>query len=397
MISADEALALVLEHARAHASAPIVLDAGSALGLTLEEPLVADRDYPPFDRSVMDGFAVRIAHAGRTVPIRGESRPGVAGAPSPDDDGCIEIMTGAPCPLGTEAVVMKEEVRKEAGVATFPPGISRGQNIVSRGSERRSGEVVLPKGAVITPITVALLATLGQLTVRARPLPTVALLVTGDEVVAAGPLPTDVEIRDSNGPMLEAMARAIGVTRVGRQSVRDTPVALGAALEAASFADVVVLTGGVSAGNYDLVPAALVSHGATVVFHKVRQQPGKPILFATKGARMFFGLPGTPLGCHLGFHRYVGSALRSMAGKALRAEERGQIALAWSTKSPRRQFVLAKVVRRDAAWSVTPVVPMGSSDLFTAWEANATKNVPEGTRELPVGAEVTFEWLDGAS
>jgi molybdopterin molybdotransferase len=397
MISADEALALVLEHARAHASAPIVLDAGSALGLTLEEPLVADRDYPPFDRSVMDGFAVRIAHAGRTVPIRGESRPGVAGAPSPDDDGCIEIMTGAPCPLGTEAVVMKEEVRKEAGVATFPPGISRGQNIVSRGSERRSGEVVLPKGAVITPITVALLATLGQLTVRARPLPTVALLVTGDEVVAAGPLPTDVEIRDSNGPMLEAMARAIGVTRVGRQSVRDTPVALGAALEAASFADVVVLTGGVSAGNYDLVPAALVSHGATVVFHKVRQQPGKPILFATKGARMFFGLPGTPLGCHLGFHRYVGSALRSMAGKALRAEERGQIALAWSTKSPRRQFVLAKVVRRDAAWSVTPVVPMGSSDLFTAWEANATMNVPEGTRELPVGAEVTFEWLDGAS
>jgi molybdopterin molybdotransferase len=398
MISATEAMDLVLAQAQPAAAGGSEVLATESLGLVLGRAVIADRDYPPFDRSVMDGYAVRLSHAGQGVSVRGEARPGVVTTGGPDADTVLEIMTGAPCPPGTEAVVMKEEVRREGSRATFPGTIEPGQNIVRAGAECREGSVVLPAGATLTPLALGLLAAVGQRSVWARQPASLALLITGDEVVQPGRAPGSVEIRDSNGPMLAAMARSLGLPSPALFSVRDTRDALAAALEASSAADVVVLTGGVSAGNYDLVPGALASYGAEIIFHKVRQQPGKPILFAVKGPRLFFGLPGTPLGCHLGFHRYVSPALRALAGLApARPPERGVMAGAWGTKSERQQFVLAQVTPVGDAWGVTPLVSKGSSDLFTPWAANAYLNVPEGVRELPVGAAVTFDWLAGST
>ncbi len=394
MISAAEARELVL--ARAVLREPVTLPAGDAAGLVLARDVLADRDFPPFDRSTMDGFAVRCAHAGRTVAVRGEARPGVAPSLGPTDEGCIEIMTGAPCPPGTQAVVMKEQVERDGGRATFPARIVAGQNIVRRATECPRGAVVLLAGAPLNAIAVALLASVGGGTVSVRPLPSLAILVTGDELVQGG-RPSEVEIRDSNGPMLTAMAASIGVTRPNLLHVHDTLPSLAAALDAVASSDVVVLTGGVSAGNYDLVPAALAAHGATLIFHKVRQQPGKPLLLAEKGRRQFFGLPGTPLGCHLGFWRYVLPAMRAMAGlPPVRPPDSGHLTAAWSSPSDREQFVLAKVTRQGGAWAVTPLVARGSSDLFTVHAANAYMPVPEGTRALEAGAEVAVEWLSEA-
>jgi molybdopterin molybdotransferase len=390
MIGASEAHGLVLQHARPRDA--LQVSVAESLGLVLARAVFADRDYPPFDRATMDGFAVHVAHAGKTVAVRGEVRPGALPSVGPDDSGCVEIMTGSPCPAGTEAVVMKEEVRRQGREASLPPRIAAGQNIVRAGTECRSGATVLPEGSVLTPLAQGLLAAVGQPQVWARALPSVALLITGDEVVHGGERPGDVEIRDSNGPMLAAMACASGLANPTRLRVRDTPEALAAAL-ASSSADVVVLTGGVSAGNCDLVPAALASHGVTIVFHKVRQQPGKPILFGVKGPRLFFGLPGTPLGSHLGFHRYVLPAVRSLAGLSPLGHEDGRIVAAWSTRSDRQQFLLAKAKRGSDAWDVTLLSPKGSSDLFTPWEANAYVSVPEGTRAFAAGAAVSFEWL----
>jgi len=396
MISAAEARDLVLSHAVR--GEPEEVPAHEAAGLVLARAVVADRDYPPFDRATMDGFAVRLDHAGTRVAVRGESRPGLPPPPGPDDDGCVEIMTGAPCPAGTEAVVMKEEVQREEDRVTLPGGIRAGQNIVRMGTECRAASVVLPEGARITPIALGLLAAVGRGSVLALRPPRVAVLVTGDELASAGRDPGPHEIRDSNGPMLSAMARAAGVATVSSFSVRDTMDSFADALARCEAAEVVVLSGGVSAGNYDLVPAALEAHGATIVFHKVRQQPGKPLLFAVKGGRLFFGLPGTPLGCHLGFHRYVAPALRAIAGlPGPGTAERARLGAAWSTTSDRQQFVLARVERQGDAWVATPRAPRGSSDLFAAWSANAYLEVPEGTRELATGSEVVFDWLEGAS
>jgi molybdopterin molybdotransferase len=397
MIGADEALALVLESARAHARSLTEVPAALATGLVLARAVTAERDYPPFDRATMDGYAVRLAHAGRTVEVRGEARPGRAATASVDDASCVEIMTGAPLPPGGEAVVMKEVVVRAAATATFPAVIAPGQSVVRAGAERRAGEVVVPEGTVLGPIACGLLATVGVRDVLAYAPPSLAVLVTGDEVVRGDARPGDVEIRDSNGPMLAAMARAAGVTRLEVRGVRDTEGALAAALEAARSFDVVVLTGGVSAGNYDLVPAALAAHGATTVFHKVRQQPGKPLLFATSGARLFFGLPGTPLGCHLGFHRYVSPAIRARSGQPVVASwGEARLAVAWSSPSDRQQFVLARVERTEHGWSARPLATKGSSDLFTPFDANAYINIPDGTRSLSPGESVSIEWLEGA-
>lgn len=390
MIGAAEAKDLVLEHSRLR-DARLVATAES-LGLVLSRSVVADRDYPPFNRATMDGFAVRVAHAGRTVAVRGEVRAGVLPLVSPDDDGCVEIMTGAPCPAGTEAVVMKEEARKESGAVSLPAVIRAGQHIVPAGTECRAGATVLSAGVVLGPLAEGLLAGVGHSHVWARTLPSVALLITGDEIVGGSDRPADAEIRDTNGPMLSAMARASGLATPSQVRVRDTPESLAAALDS-STADLVVLTGGVSAGNYDLVPAALASHGVTLVFHKVRQQPGKPILFGVKGSRLFFGLPGTPLGSHLGFHRYVLPAARAVAGLPAIGHQNGRVVAAWSTTSERQQFVLAKAARSVESWDVTLLSPSGSSDLFSASGANALVSVPEGRRTLAPGATVNFEWL----
>jgi len=390
MIGAAEAKDLVLQHCRLR-DARLVATAES-LGLVLSRSVVADRDYPPFDRATMDGFAVRVAHAGRTVAVRGEVRAGVLPLISPDDDGCVEIMTGAPCPAGTEAVVMKEEARRESGAVSLPAVIRVGQHIVPAGAECRSGATVLSAPSILGPLAQGLLAGVGQSQVWARTPPSVALLITGDEIVGGPDRPADAEIRDSNGPMLAAMARASGLATPSQVRVRDTPESLAAALES-STADLVVLTGGVSSGNYDLVPAALASHGVTLVFHKVRQQPGKPILFGVKGPRLFFGLPGTPLGCHLGFHRYVLPAARAVAGLPPIGHQDGRVVAAWSTTSERQQFVLAKAARSVESWDVTLLSPKGSSDLFSVSGANALVSVPEGRRVLAPGAAVDFEWL----
>jgi len=394
MISAKEAAELVREHARLRDS--VARDVRESVGLVLARAVAADRDYPPFDRATMDGYAVRTSHAGKTVVVRGEARPGLEPPAGPDEGACVEIMTGSPCPDGTEAVVMKEEVRRDAATATLPAAIARGQHIVRRGAECAAGAVVLAAGARVTPLAIGLLETVGARTVHVHPLPTLAVLVTGDELASSGAAPGRVEIRDSNGPMLTAMARAVGVCEPLHLSVRDTAESLATALDAASSFDVVALTGGVSAGNYDLVPAALAAHGATLVFHKVKQQPGKPIVFAVKGDRLFFGLPGTPLGCHLGFHRYVVRAVRKMAGLPDRTPATGALAAAWSTRSERQQFVLARVEPSGDAWSVRALATVGSSDLFGVGSANAYIDVPEGTRALEAGSSVAFEWLDGS-
>ncbi len=396
MITADQALARVVDLARALPARGFAPE--DALGLVLAESVTSDRDYPPFDRATMDGFAVQTGHAGRRVAIGGEVRPGAASTITVDDMVCLEIMTGAPIPRGARAVVRKEDVARHGAMADLPETIADGQNIVRRGAEARHADVVVPAGARVHPIASALLAFVGVRTVTAHPLPSLAILVTGDEVVR-GRSPRNHEIRDSNGPMLAAMAHAVGVGKVHSTRVRDTLDDLAQALAATRDADVVVLTGGVSAGNHDLVPGAVEAHGGSVVFHRVNQQPGMPLLFAVRAAQLIFGLPGTPLGAHLGFHRYVAAALRVLAGRgASPASGLGRLSVPWATPSDRRQFVLASVEQTpDGAWTITPVRPRGSSDIFATWTANAYIAVPPGTSALAPGDRVPFEWLPSST
>jgi molybdopterin molybdotransferase len=390
MIEPDEALARVLDLVKPLPAVQVPL--AEAAGYILAESIRADRDYPPFDRAMMDGAAVRLADAGRTVEVRGEVAAGDRAALSVVPGTCLNIMTGAPCPEGTEAVVPEEALLRRGALVTLPGEIPHGANIVSRGAECRKDSLTLEEGDTVTALAAGVLASLGRERVRIIAPPEVALIITGKEVVRGDSRPGPAEIRDANGPMLEALVSASGATVSMRLHAEDTPESLARMLERASGSDLVLLSGGVSAGKFDLVPGELERFGAEILFRKVRQKPGKPLLFARRGEQVIFGLPGNPLAVHFCFHRYASAALRKMMGKQPSGSTmKGVLAEAVSGGGQRHWFMPGAARWIDGVWRIRPIAPRSTADLFNAHRANCYVHIPQGESTLLPGTEVQFE------
>jgi molybdopterin molybdotransferase len=402
MIDPQQALALVLQVAARRPPRRVPLAA--AAGLMLAQSVRADRDYPPFPRATMDGFAVCTADAGRTVKVVGEVAAGQDVKIEVAPGHCLEIMTGAPCPPGTEAVVKKEETSRDGDWVVLPARISSGENIAPRGSECEAGRLVLESGQTITPLAVAVLASFGLESVEVFPRPSLAIVTTGAELIPPGRPPGRPlgpgQIRDSNGPMLRAMAHELGIEQPALLHAEDRLEAILQALDRAAAKDLVLLTGGVSAGKYDLVPDALESHDAECIFHKVAQKPGKPLLLAQKGPQLLFGLPGNPLSCHLAFHRYVAAAIRQMEGKPpLPGPFRGQLTEPVRPRRSRTFYVQARaelLPQQSAAWQIRPLLGASSADMFACHRANCYVEVPPGETPIPAGEVLQFTWLHPA-
>ncbi len=392
MIDPDLALKLVLENAQPLPAAPLSPD--DAAGCLLAEDIAADRDYPPFHRAMMDGVAVRVSDAGKTVEVTGEVAAGRAPSVAVSEGCCVDIMTGAACPEGAEAVVPVESIKREGGRVTLPASITPGRHIAPQGSDCAAGTVILRAGEVLTPVTVGVLASVGHQPVRAVPRPVVAVIATGAELVASGDTPAPWQIRDSNGPLLRLCAIRAGLTAVHQDRAGDSLEALGAALDRAADADVIVLSGGVSVGKYDFVPEALKRFGAETVFYKVTQKPGKPLLFCRKGPQLFFGLPGNPLSAHMCFHRYVEPALRCLAGLSAEAAEfTGTLAEPVTHKGGRTRFLLARAECKDGSIRVTPRGGMSSADIFNSNGANCYVRIPGGAGGMAAGESVQGQWM----
>jgi len=396
MIDPDEALRLVLEAAGPPEAAEVPLD--TAGGHCLAEEVRADRDYPPFPRAMMDGYAVRVADAGSTVEVIGEVAAGQEPGIPVTEGRCLEIMTGAACPSGTEAVVEKEAVRRDGTRVRLPPSIQAGAHIAAIGSECPAGAAVLSPGQPITPLTVAVLASFGRRTVSVFRRPSMAIVTTGAELALPDCDPQPAQIRNSNGPMLAAMAGQIGIDRPLCLHAEDRVKAIADAIGRAGRHELIVISGGVSAGAYDLVPQAVEAVGAEIVFHKVAQKPGKPFLFARRASQLLFGLPGNPLACHLGFHRYVAAAARQREGKpVVRQSFRGRLAAAARPLEGRTFFLLAHAQAidcSDPAWEVHPLHSASSADVFRPCTANCYLRIPPSGITIPAGRVVWFEWID---
>ncbi len=287
----------------------------SAYSRILVESVHADRDYPALARSLRDGFAVRAADLPGTLTVRGEVRAGDLEQPPIQAREALEIMTGAPVPAGADAVVMIEHVTRIGNQVTINQAAEIGQFINKRGAESLAGAELIPANTGLDASHIATLASLGKTSVTVFAKPRVAILATGDEIVSLNEQPAPHEIRNSNSYMLAALVRASGGEPSILPVARDTKDALRPLLQKGLLHDLLIVTGGVSAGKYDLVKPSLQEQGVTFLFERVRIQPGQPTAFGTTATgKPVFGLPGNPGSSLITFCLFARAAIELLSG-----------------------------------------------------------------------------------
>ncbi len=417
MLNVSEALTAILNTVTAGPVIAVSVD--HALGFVLAESIISDIDSPPFDKALMDGYAVQAADimsgradlavieevtAGR-VPTR-EVRAGQA----------VRIMTGAPIPTGADAVVPVEETSfcaassststsksTSSGVVSIlcssPP--RPGQFILRRGAAVTRGAQVMTPGRVLRAQEIAALAELGHSQVQVIRRPRVAILATGDELVPADQTPGPGQIRNSNEPMLAAQIRQLGGEAVRLGIAQDERTHLGKLIAAGLECDFLLLSGGVSAGKLDLVPSELTAQGVRQVFHKIQMKPGKPLWFGVleRGADhppcFVFGLPGNPVSSMVCCELFVRAALRRWSGLHPNVAEPipARLTSEISSSSNRPTYHPAHLVWTAHGPQVSLVDWIGSSDVCATVDANCVALLPAGDHHWNVGDSLdVFPW-----
>jgi molybdopterin molybdotransferase len=377
----------VLATVRAARPVPATEEAGleAAAGRVLAEDVAADRDVPAAARSVRDGYAVRGADLPGELEIIGEVRAGerFAGVVGPGQ--AVEIMTGAPVPAGADAVVMIEHTVRENGRVRIGLSAEPLQFINPQGSEAAAHEVVLDAGKRLDYSDAAMLAAFGRTCVKVYRRPVVAIVATGDEIVEVNHLPEEFQIRNSNVYALAAqVARAGGIPQI-LPVARDNPGHTLEMIEQGLAADLLLISGGVSAGKYDIVEPVLASLGAEFFFDRVLIQPGQPLVFGRARERFFFGLPGNPSSTMVTFEIFARAALELLSGQE---EISLHMPFARLTREFHRRIGITRFLparlSADGA-EVTPVDWRGSGDIPALTRANAFLVTDPGRAEYPRG------------
>ncbi|HLG14577.1 MAG TPA: gephyrin-like molybdotransferase Glp [Blastocatellia bacterium] len=399
MITVDEALGIVLDHVEPLDFETAAL--GHAHGRVLAEDVRADIDLPPFDRARMDGYAVRSEDtnsAPAVLRVVGQLAAGATfdGVIGPGE--ALQIFTGAPVPRGADAVQRVEVTDRDGDCVSINEAVVSGQFITPHASEVRAGAVVAEAGREIGPGEMAVLASFGYAEVVVSRRPRVAVISTGSELIDVSAKPDGAQIRNSNNYTIASYARRAGadVTMLG--TVEDNLDATKAVLLAAGESrDVVITSGGVSMGEFDLVKAAMTEIGAEILFDKVRIRPGKPTVFARRGGTYFFGLPGNPVSTSVTFNVFVRPAIRRMQGDSSPLVPTVRVELARSIIDPssRRSYLPASLSVKDGRAMAEPLRSGGSSDLVAFMNADALIIVPEDTHEIPAGEIVNAFRLSG--
>ncbi len=396
MITVEEANAIILSHAMPLETewAPIA----TAVGRILAEDLVADRDFPPFDRVSMDGIAIRHASfaAGQFhFPIEGVAAAGAPQVALNDATACLEVMTGAMLPLHTDTVIRYEDLTIENGEARLSvTEVKAGQNIHRQGLDRHKGEVIVPSGRLISAAEIGLAATLGKSMLRVRRIPKVAVVVNGNELVGIGEEPLPYQIRQSNNYALRALMSRWGV-QADMEYLPDNEDII--ALQLRRMLDqyeVVVLCGGVSKGKFDFLPTSLEKLGVTRLFHRVSQRPGQPFWFGVHPDlnRVIFAFPGNPVSAFMNTIRYFQPWLYASSGLTAAPVVHAVLAEEVTFKPDLTYFMQVKVhSNTDGRLVATPLQGKGSGDLANLTDADAFLELPRG-KEVYQAGEVFRLW-----
>jgi len=391
--SVEEALELLREAAGEPVLRAERVPLAESLGRVLAADVGMDHDVPPFRRAAMDGFALHAdeVRVGAAFRVRGAVMAGDVPAGPVGAGEATRIMTGAPVPDGADAVVPFEWTREEGDTVVIERLPRRPDNIVPRGAHVRDGDVVVAAGTAIAPADLGALASAGCAAVPVAARPRVALIGTGSELVPVDAAPHAGAIRNSNNAALLGQALRVGAAPVDLGIVRDEEESLREAIRAGLACDVLLLSGGVSRGDLDLVPGALEREGVRCVFHRWNVQPGGPLWFGVKDDTLVFGLPGNPAAVFVGFEVLVTPALRTRVGLpfAPRTTLRARYEGPWGKSGPRRRYRLARLsTDADGRLCARATPWKGSGDPFGLAAGDGLAILPEDTPEPGAAAVI---------
>lgn len=402
MLSYEDARNRVIETCRGLRCVPAseTVELKNALGRVLAREIRADRDYPPFDRAARDGFAVRSADCakeGATLRVMGEVAAGTGFRGQIGAGECVQIMTGAPVPEGANAVVMIEHTHQGAhggaqdGTVVVERAAAAGMNFAPRGSESKKGDILLSPPARIGDAEVAVAAQAGCTELRVSRQARVAILSTGSEVVEISAEPGEFQIRNSNAVSLAAQVEFAGGEPVLLGNAPDDPDKLRNSIKQGLREDILVISGGVSAGKYDLVEPVLRECGAEFLFDAVEIRPGRPAVFAVCQGKPVFGLPGNPVSTMVTFELFVTPALDIAGGAEPRALPllKARLSKAVEQHASLTHFLPALIEWPGGEPKVTALPWQGSGDIATVARGNCFLVVPQAKLKLAAG-----EWVD---
>lgn len=391
MISVREATDIILQQARRLPKKRVSLP--DSLGKILATDIVSDIDMPPFNRSMMDGYALcwqdaQIAPA--KLQVLGFVQAGTNPKFTIEPGQAAKIMTGAPLPRGADSVCQVEKTNATGAgtVVEILEPVTKGQNVVMQAAEVTRGEVVMAAGTYITPAVIGLLAATGNVQIDVFRMPEVAILATGDELVEPGVKPLQGQIRNSNSYTLQALSHKIGLRTHLLGVAKDDKSGLRSKITQGLQQDVLLITGGVSVGDFDLVNAVMRDMQLQILFENVSIKPGKPTMFAlTKDHRMVFGLPGNPVSSATVFEVLVRPALKKMMGYPVYQDLHVQATLTqfFVNKSQRENFHPSVTWYEDGKFFCRPLATKGSGDLAGYSRCNSYLICPIDINELHEG------------
>ncbi len=366
---------------------------GDALGYVLAQEVKTDREYPPFNRATRDGYAVFAADAkaGATLKCTGEIKAGDRVTKELWAETCVQIMTGAAVPSGADAVVMIEHTKRDGDEVRFERATVTGQNFVPRGSEARAGQTLLTPGMRLGYAELALAAQVGAADLKCAQKPRVAILSTGDEIVPVDSVPGRFQIRNSNSVSLAAQVRLAGGRPVLLGNAMDREDDLSSKIRRGLQEDLLVLSGGVSMGKYDLVEKVLREMETEFYFDAVAIRPGKPAVFGKCGEAFVFGLPGNPVSTMVTFELFVAPAVDLLSGAEARPLPlvEARLGEALHEKTGVTHFLPARVEGQGANLEVVALKWQGSGDVAALAKANCYVLVPADVEKIEAGEKVT--------
>jgi molybdopterin molybdotransferase len=389
LLPVDDAVAQLLAGVAPLAAERVPL--GEALGRILAEDVAARLTQPPFPASAMDGYAVRAAEAvaGARLKVIGMSRAGERFSGALGPGGAVRIFTGAPVPEGTDSILIQENAKRDGDTVEVVEPAAAGRHIRPAGLDFRTGDVLLHSGDRVGPRAISLAASMGHATLAVRRKPRVAILANGDELVPPGAKPGPDQIVSSNGIGLAALVTELGGAATDLGIAPDKREAIAAFVDRAKDADVLVVTGGASVGEHDLVQDALKDRGLALDFWKIAMRPGKPLMVGRLGDMRVLGLPGNPVSTFVCAHLFLKPLVRAMLGLPTAPDEAtARLGTPMPENDGRQDYVRARLVKTASGLEATPFDVQDSSMLSTFAAADALIVRPIRAPAAPAGTPV---------